>query len=333
MPRRPLSLPFHSGATLPFMWRCSLSGGNLYIKITAPLSFPVPPFMFKGLKGSRQYCLKGVMSVPERVFFSFLPVYRCRKIHVYHIKGGNVLPDSSVRRWSLIGAECLWNMVHIKPDCSVCHCGHSSRYPSNNSFSSVLPPLFFSAEQAPSPTSSTLWEGVLHHSILPPSNFYANGSHLSPSILSAIHVDGSKWFSSYNYVFLECVVSPSCKLMMTFSSLIEPFLPLPAVALWQCITHTSLTWFYGCSVRQTETITADLFGVAAPALILFFFLFSFSFSSSLQEGKKDKRGKGVSRRPFLPPRTSSPSFSTSPTLTSIRSPLRWDQDASFLLHA
>lgn len=169
MPRRPLSLPFHSGVTLPFMCCCTLSGGNLCIKITAPFLFfffPVPPFMFKGLKWSRRYCLKGVMSVPERVFFPpFLPVYRCRKIHVYHIKGDNVLPDSSERRWSFIGAECLWNMAHIKPDCSVCHCGHSSRYPSNNS--SVLPPVLLSRTSPLSHLLHPLGGGVT--SLHPPS--------------------------------------------------------------------------------------------------------------------------------------------------------------------
>lgn len=88
-----------------------------------------------------------------------------------------------------------------------------------------------------------------------------------------------------------------------------------------------LTRFHGCSVRQIRKNAADLLCVAAPALI---FIFSSPlFPPHTQEGRKDKRGKGVSRRPFPLQKISSPNSSTSPTLTSIKSPPRSEQEPSF----
>lgn len=118
------------------------------------------------------------------------------------------------------------------------------------------------------------------------------------------------------FCFFEYVVSP-CVTTMTFISLTEPVSPLPAVAPWQCIMRSSLNWFYGCSFWQREAITADLLRVT-PFIFIYLFIYLFP----VQEGRRDKRGKGVSQRPFPLQRTSSPSFNTSPTLTSTRSPPR-----------
>lgn len=66
-------------------------------------------------------------------------------------------------------------------------------------------------------------------------------------------------------------------------------------------------------------------------LFLYFFkcIYSLLLSSifhMVQEGRKDKREKGVSQRPFPLQKISSLNSSTCPTLTSIRSPLRLEQE-------
>lgn len=92
-----------------------------------------------------------------------------------------------------------------------------------------------------------------------------------------------------------------------------------------------LTRFHGWPVLQTGKNTADQLWVAAPALILlFFFLSPLSFPWA-QEERKDRRGSAASRKPFPLQKISSPNSSTSPTLTSTRSPPRSDQEAHSLM--
>lgn len=83
-----------------------MSGGNLPFKIP-PQFYLTYPSCFKDENGVSEIALKVLMSVPKFIEWIFFPVSPCRKIHVYHVKRDDVLPESSVEHRSFIMAGCL----------------------------------------------------------------------------------------------------------------------------------------------------------------------------------------------------------------------------------